>query len=103
DLDRLVDRLAAEHPSEAAEATGIDPGGSGGVLLADEVTTAVGHLDELRASILRTSAGLSDDQGTARMLGSPTTVTGILRHLAEMERYWFREIVGSVPQEEVGY
>src|SRR5699024_10972322 len=31
DLDRLVDRLAAEHPSEAAEATGTDPGGAGGV------------------------------------------------------------------------
>lgn len=72
-------------------------------LLGDEAATVGGFLDFLRASVLTKTAGLTDEQGSRQVLGTLTTVTGLLRHLADVERYWFREVLGGVPEDEVGY
>jgi len=72
-------------------------------LLAGERETLEGFLDFLRATIRWKTEGLDDQQASRRLVGSETTVTGMLHHLADTERYWFREVLGGVPLEDVGY
>ncbi|MDN5899249.1 MAG: DinB family protein [Brachybacterium sp.] len=109
DLDTLVDRLAAEQSipeTLTAEPAATDAAAEGRPeppLLAGEQATLEGFLDFLRATLLWKAAPLSDEQAARRQVGSDTTVTGMLRHLADTERYWFREVLGGVPLEDVGY
>lgn len=108
-LDALVDRLAAEQAvpePRAQEPTGTAAGAAERPqppLLAGEQETLVGFLDFLRATVLWKAGPLSDEQAARRLVGSETTVIGMLRHLADTERYWFREVLGGVPVEDVGY
>lgn len=50
-----------------------------------------GFLDFLRATAVFKAQGLSDADAARRVLPSLTTVSGLLRHLADVERSWFRE------------
>lgn len=50
-----------------------------------------GFLDFLRATAVFKAQGLSDADPARRVLPSLTTVSGLLRHLADVERSWFRE------------
>lgn len=109
-FDDLMDRLAAEQQDEDDPASGTD--GEEGLdadgrpeppLRGDEAATLDGFLAFLRATVLVKTAGLTDEQGARPVLGTLTTVTGLLRHLADVERYWFRAVVGGVPESEVGY
>ena len=50
-----------------------------------------GFLDFLRATAVYKAEGLSDADAARRVLPSLTTVSGLLRHLADVERSWFRE------------
>lgn len=110
-LDALVDRLAAEQAEQAERAVEQEQGASEDPgdqrpeppLLAGEGDTLVGFLEFLRATMLWKADGLSDQQAARRLVGSDTTVTGMFRHLADTERYWFREVLGGVPLEDVGY
>lgn len=110
-----MDRLAAEQ-RELAEAEQAEQAGQAGAkgtadgdgrpeppLLAGEVETLEGFLDFLRATVARKASGLDDTQAARRLVGSETTVTGMIRHLADTERHWFREVLGGVPLEDVGY
>lgn len=58
---------------------------------AGELETLNGFLDYLRASAVYKSQGLSDADAARRVLPSLLTVSGLLRHLADVERCWFRE------------
>lgn len=49
-----------------------------------------GHLDANRATAVRKVTGLSWEQATRRLGPTPTSAAGILKHLAEAERWWFR-------------
>lgn len=110
-LDDLVDRLAAEQRdavvAEQAHALEVadEPGEQRPEppLLGGEPETLEGFLDFLRATVLWKTERLNDEQAARRLVGSETTVTGMLRHLADIERYWFREVLGGVPREDVGY
>lgn len=101
DLDKLVDRLAAEQAQRPEEPEPADSAGS--ALLASEMTTLLGILDGQREAVARKIEGLDDGQASTPLVGSATTVTGIIRHLADTERCWFREVVGALPREAVGY
>jgi uncharacterized damage-inducible protein DinB len=57
---------------------------------ADERVTLNGFLDYYRATILTKIDGLTDEQARTRFVGSDTTLLGLVRHLAEVERNWFR-------------
>ena len=57
---------------------------------ADERVTLAGFLDYYRATILTKIDGLTDEQARTRFVGSDTTLLGIVRHLSEVERSWFR-------------
>lgn len=47
-------------------------------------------LDENRAEIRRKAAGLSEADATRRLGVSKTSVSGIVKHLIDVERWWFR-------------
>ena len=56
-----------------------------------ERETLEGFLDFQRASVVWKATGLSDADAARRLLPSLTTVSGLIRHLADVERSWFRE------------
>lgn len=107
-LDELVDRMAAaQEAAPAPEPETVeedhrddrpDP-----PLLGDEAATLEGFLDFLRASVRDKCEGLSDEQAAQAPLGSLTSPIGLVRHLADVERHWSVEILGGVPDAEVGY
>jgi uncharacterized damage-inducible protein DinB len=61
---------------------------------ADERTMLEGWLDCHRATLARKCAGLSDEQlRTATVQPSELTLMGLVRHMAEVERIWFRKVL----------
>ncbi|MEU0396229.1 DinB family protein [Streptomyces sp. NPDC006208] len=55
-----------------------------------------GWLEYHRETLLLKCAGLSDEQlRTAPIPPSTLTLMGLVRHLADVERYWFREIMAG--------
>jgi len=57
---------------------------------ADERVTLTGFLDWYRATIILKIDGLTDEQARTRFVGSDTSLLGLVRHLTEVERNWFR-------------
>jgi len=57
---------------------------------ADERTTLVQFLDYFRSVFLRKVEGLDDDQARVRVSPSTIDLLGMTRHLADVERWWFR-------------
>ncbi|WP_216822912.1 DinB family protein [Aeromicrobium sp. A1-2] len=62
---------------------------------APERQTLEAFLDVYRVTVVRKATGLTDADGARRLLPSLTTVSGLLRHLADNERSWFREIMAG--------
>lgn len=61
----------------------------------DERTTLEAWLDFQRQTLLLKCDGLDDAQlRTASVPPSPLTLQGLVQHLGEVERNWFRRIVG---------
>lgn len=59
--------------------------------VADERAMYQSWLDFHRGTLLWKGAGLSDDQlKTASVSPSSMTLLGLMRHMAEVERWWFR-------------
>jgi uncharacterized damage-inducible protein DinB len=62
-------------------------------LNADERTTLESWLDFHRATLAMKCEGLDDEQAaTASVPPSGFTLTGLVQHLAEVERNWFRRV-----------
>ena len=60
---------------------------------ADERAMLVGWLDYHRVTLELKCAGLTDRQlKTASVPSSSLTLLGLMRHLTDVERYWFREV-----------
>jgi uncharacterized damage-inducible protein DinB len=57
---------------------------------ADERVTLNEFLDYYRATMVLKLDGLTDEQAQVRLLGSDTSLLGLVRHLTEVERSWFR-------------
>jgi uncharacterized damage-inducible protein DinB len=61
---------------------------------ADERATLEGWLDFYRATLATKCAGLDEDQlRNASVPPSPLTLLGLVQHLAEVERNWFRRVL----------
>jgi uncharacterized damage-inducible protein DinB len=59
----------------------------------DERTTLEGWLDFHRATLAMKCEGLDDDQAAAASVPpSGLTLTGLVQHMAEVERNWFRRV-----------
>ena len=54
-----------------------------------ELDTAMAFLSFARHCVLKKADGLSDDQLRRALVGSGTSILGLVQHLAEAERYWF--------------
>ena len=64
--------------------------------VADERTMLEAWLDYHRATLLRKCEGLSDDQLRTRSVPpSSLSLLGLVRHMAEVERNWFRRILAG--------
>ncbi|MFJ6194497.1 DinB family protein [Micromonospora sp. NPDC092111] len=65
-------------------------------LLAGERETLRAFLDFHRATLAMKCAGLTDDELRRRSMPPSTlTLLGLLRHLAEVERAWFRRVINA--------
>jgi uncharacterized damage-inducible protein DinB len=65
-------------------------------LEADERTTLTAFLDFQRATLALKCEGLTDDQLRERAVPpSSLSLLGIVRHMAEVERNWFRPVLGG--------
>ena len=63
-------------------------------LQADERTTLESWLDFYRATLVTKCDGLADEQlRTASVPPSPLTLLGLVQHMAEVERNWFRRVL----------
>ncbi|MEU0373761.1 DinB family protein [Streptomyces sp. NPDC006283] len=61
---------------------------------ASELDMLTGFLDYHRETLIMKCEGLDDAQlRTPSLAPSGLTLMGLVRHLAEVERYWFREIM----------
>ena len=64
----------------------------------DERSTLTAFLDFNRATLARKCEGLSDDQLRERAVApSSLSLLGLVRHMAEVERNWFRPVLGGEP------
>ncbi len=54
-------------------------------------------LDAQRATVVVKAEGLSDSDAARRLVPSATTVSGVIRHLADVERSWFVEVFAGLP------
>ena len=52
-----------------------------------------GFLEYQRSTVFMKVRGLSDADAAKRLVPSLTTVTGLVRHLTDVERYWFRKVL----------
>jgi uncharacterized damage-inducible protein DinB len=57
---------------------------------ADEKTTLSAFLDWYRDALLRKIEGLNQEAATRRLVPSATTLLGMVKHLAYVERGWFQ-------------
>jgi uncharacterized damage-inducible protein DinB len=61
-------------------------------IVGDEKETLLGFLDFLRATILCKLEGLDDGQIRSPHDPSGMTLLGLIKHLTDVERSWFREV-----------
>jgi Protein of unknown function (DUF664) len=54
-----------------------------------ELDTALAFLSFARHCVLKKAGGLSEEQLRRVLVGSGTSVLGLIQHLAETERFWF--------------
>lgn len=73
-----------------------------GSLTADEATLLPGVLDWHRTTLLRKCAGLTGEQLAERSTPpSNLSLLGLVRHMAKVERIWFRERFAGQPLEKL--
>lgn len=62
--------------------------------LTDELTMLNDFLDHYRSVLVAKANGLTDEQArTCAVAPSNLSILGLLRHMAEVERHWFRRIL----------
>jgi uncharacterized damage-inducible protein DinB len=60
-----------------------------------ERQTLEAHLDDNRETVARKAGGLTWEQATQRLGPTPTSVAGVVKHLVNVERWWFRHILAG--------
>jgi uncharacterized damage-inducible protein DinB len=64
-----------------------------------EKEVLAGFLDHYRATLLEICEGLPEEQLRRKMVPSGTSLLGLVKHLAYVERGWFQESVANEPFE----
>lgn len=65
----------------------------------DEKTMLSGFLDRYRDNVLFKLDGVSSEQASQRLVPSATTLLGVVKHLAFVERSWFQHRFAGRPIE----
>jgi uncharacterized damage-inducible protein DinB len=79
-------------------APGDDPRGIGGIFVhhGDERTVLAGYLHDYRLTLEMKCAGLSAEEMARRSVEpSDLSLLGLVRHLSDAERYWFRVVMAG--------
>jgi uncharacterized damage-inducible protein DinB len=76
--------------------------GSFETLLDDERTQLDAFVEEYRSAFEIILSRLTEEQARARLVPSETTLLGLLKHVAWMQRVWFEECVGGTSRQELG-
>src|SRR6201993_4553981 len=71
------------------------------VAVAAERDTLEGFLEYHRRVLGGKRRGLSEEDARRRLVPSPTTLLGLVRHAAAVERNWFQHYLGGKPREEI--
>jgi hypothetical protein len=66
-----------------------------------ERTLLEGILDWYRDGVIAKIDGLTDEQAKQRSVGSPSTVIGMVKHLAGVEDSWFHDRFAGRPEPDV--
>ena len=61
----------------------------------DEKAMLSAFLDRYRETLIWKLQGLSKEQTSQRLVPSDTTLLGVVKHLAYVERYWFHDFKGD--------
>jgi hypothetical protein len=70
--------------------------------VADERTALENWLTHHRDTLLQKCSGLTEDQlKVASVEPSTLTLLGLVRHMAEVERWWFRRRFASLPLDDI--
>jgi uncharacterized protein DUF664 len=75
--------------TELARDPELDPAG-------DEITLLHSFLDYQRTILLRKAEGLTESQARSVIEPSDLSLLGLIRHMAEVERHWFRRRFASL-------
>ena len=71
------------------------------VAVAGERETLEGFLEYHRKALSGKLRGLSEEDARRRLVPSLTTMLGLVRHAAAVERNWFQHYLGGQPREEI--
>ena len=71
-------------------------------LIGSERAQLLAFLQDNRAEVVALLDGLTEDQARARLVPSATTLLGIVKHCAFVERVWFHVSLAGRSREEVG-
>lgn len=108
--DRQISIMASELPARTASLSGTWVGFLNAPMMRhvtdhairvelDEKKVLSASLDAQRAAMLALCEGLSDEQLRARLVPSLTTILGVVKHLAYVERWWFQDVFEGRPCE----
>lgn len=64
-----------------------------------ELATLQGVLDNQRALMLWKLEGVDEEQARSSPVGSATSLLGLVKHLAWVERWWFCDFIGGQEQD----
>jgi uncharacterized damage-inducible protein DinB len=65
---------------------------------ADERTMLTSLLDWYRDGVIVKASGLTDVQAAQQLVGSSSTISGLVKHLAFVEDYWFDVMFAGNPE-----
>jgi uncharacterized damage-inducible protein DinB len=71
------------------------------VAVAGERETLEGFLEYHRKALSGKLRGLSEEDARRRLVPSLTTMLGLVRHAAAVERNWFQHYLGGKPREDI--
>ncbi|CAM3761919.1 DinB family protein [Nocardiopsis rhodophaea] len=96
DTDSSIDESALPRPLTDTEKRVLSAG------RAPERGTLEAFLDYLRAAVVRRVSGVSEADARRRLVPSKTTLAGMLKHLAVVERNWFQHHLLGRDKAELG-
>ncbi|MGW1512259.1 DinB family protein [Streptomyces sp. NPDC002394] len=95
-VDDRNDTVAPQRRADVLDETALPgPGRFTGPATGDELPMLAGFLADQRATLVLKCAGLDEELATRSAEPSTLSLLGLVRHLADVERHWFREILAG--------